>query len=74
MLRSCAALIMLLTLSTPLLEAPSISIGEPCPSFIIFANILAQVVLPQPLAPAKRNTFLISFTSTIRVKILTIEG
>ena len=42
------------TLSTPLFEAPSISIAEPVLLLILFAKILARVVLPHPLAPAKR--------------------
>ena len=51
---SCADLTSSLTLSTPLLDAASISIGLPCPLLIAFANALAAVVLPQPLAPQNR--------------------
>ena len=41
-----ASSIIVLIWSTPLLLAASTSIGFPCPSFILFANILADVVLP----------------------------
>ena len=45
---------MFLTLSTPLLEAASISIGKPLPLFISLAKILATVVLPHPEDPQNK--------------------
>lgn len=57
--RSEASLTICFTLSTPLLDAPSISIGVPIPLFIAFAKIRATVVFPHPDAPQKRYVFLI---------------
>ena len=46
--------LMSLILSTPLFEAPSISIGSPLPLFIALAKALAVVVFPSPEGPQKR--------------------
>ena len=48
---SIAESIITLTLSTPLFEAPSTSIGSPLPLLILLANILANVVFPVPEGP-----------------------
>jgi hypothetical protein len=49
-----ASSIITLICSTPLLLAASTSIGFPCPSFILFANILADVVFPHPAGPVNK--------------------
>lgn len=48
-----------LTLSTPLFDAPSISIAEPSALFIFEINALAAVVLPHPEDPQNKYVFFI---------------
>ena len=51
---SFASATIVLTLSTPLLDAPSISIAELSELFNLRINALAAVVFPHPDAPQKR--------------------
>ena len=71
---SAADLTIFLTFSTPLLEAASISIGEPTLLLISIAKALAVVVFPQPDAPQNKYVFLNSLHSSCLLSILMIES